>query len=235
VDVTQTARYQGNLQDNGRTLTCTAEQRDKAGILLYTATVDLRLDVTGAAVGAVLAVPIGGIIGIVLGILLLFLLCGFCAFFVLSGKARRKGGARAAGDRQWIVHGAGGRAGIIADDQVVDHSDYIEASKMESPTTVPVTHEVLVKESSSVEDKLNYDSNVSIGLFNWSKKSGSDSKEVDAEGLETILLMKNDSSSDSDSSSSGKAKKIRKVKNKVAVYIYFDPKTIMTPPPTILL
>ena len=46
MDVTQTARYRGSMLDNGGRLTCTAVQRDKAGVILYTATVDLTMEVT---------------------------------------------------------------------------------------------------------------------------------------------------------------------------------------------
>lgn len=217
VDVTQTARYRGNLQDNGRSLTCTAVQRDMAGVILYTATVDLKLEVTGAVVGAALAIPIGGIFGIVLGILLLFLLCGLCAFFLISGKG--KGSRRG---RQWIVSGQEGRAGIATDEHFVDHSDYIEASKTEFPPSVPVVHEVLVKGSSSGEDKLNYDANRSLGFIAWSggkRASSSRNDMVTPGGLETILMAKGDDSSDSGSSHSssssssntgGKAKKIKR-------------------------
>ena len=181
------------------------------------------------AVGAALAIPIGGIVGIVLAILLLFLLCGLCAYCYFCG-AWGKGGRRRGAPR-WVVSGngiggegedGGGRGGIIADDddQDVDYGrTYKEAAKYQP--NIPVVHEVLVK-GGSLEDKLNYDSNISLGLLHLSggqKAAAGVRAEAVAEGLESLLAAKgyNSSSSGSESSSSnssGKAKKNKKVRHK---------------------
>jgi len=159
----------------------------------------------------------GEIVGIVVGILLLFLLCAFCAFFLLTGKGKRvqKRGP------PWVVKGAEGRAGIVDDEHFVDHSDYITASKEKFLPSIPLEHEVLIKGASSQEDKLNYESNVSFSLFQYSGKGGKeleDRNEINAQGLETILMGKRDDSSDSSSShsstSNGKGKKAEKVRHK---------------------
>ena len=69
------------------------------------------------AVGAALAIPIGGIVGIVLAILLLCLLCGLCAYCYFCGAwgkgGRRRGAWPFRAYRDCIGHGGAGPTRLL--------------------------------------------------------------------------------------------------------------------------